>query len=239
MKQSKAILILSVVLMLIPMSLQAQGNDCVNITSRHYYARDTHNDYLVHDIEMCLTDNIKSVTYGLPPLAVPLTLENSDGEDMWVTITELESTEEIIVLSGSEVTIELPVKDGSVRYKMTVVVSNESNGIIAGSIEGQEIGKILLIDEQSDMGFDTLQVSLGGISGEWWFELTERPDNGVWFLFSTINEPDSEGEFEINGWNLIPTIPSEDELAVTHSPLVIEEWLSGGYFVIQATFFNP
>jgi hypothetical protein len=218
-----------VMLLLAPMSLQADETNCVTIQTSHYYAREVHNDYLDHEIELCLSNRRKSVRYELPPLTQPLTLSSSDGFNLSVEIEELDG-EEVMRLYGNEVTFSLPTTDGSVRYMMTVEVSNYSDGIITGSIDGEEVGKILLYDIHR-LHSDSIVMALGGLSAEWWFAVSDQPEDSR-VSMAVISQPDIYGDFDesASGWNRLPELTS-DSLVIMG-----EDWLEGGYFALMATF---
>lgn len=221
-------------LFLLPMTVQAHGTDCATVTSRHYYASGEHDDYLVHDIDICMSHTQKSVRYELPPLTAPLSLTSADQFNLTVTIAELESGEEVMTIVSHELTFVLPVTDGSVRYTMTVSVSNQSDGIIIGSIDGQEIGKILLIDAHRSQS-DTLTVAMGGLSGQWWFSIADMPENSM-VSFALTDSPDFDGHFNITGsWQEIPESTGSENPA---DYLVIGQdgWSETGDYAIRVSF---
>lgn len=232
MKQIRLVILLIGVALISALPLQARDNDyCATITARHYYARGVHNDYLVHDIGLCLSDTAKSITYELPPLSEPLYLRATDGYQIRVVITEVDSPEDVLMsLAGESVMVSLPETDPATRYQMTVIVSNNSQGIIEGSIDGQVVGRILLLDSHTRFS-DSLVASLGGLSGEWWFETTNRPQNSS-LRFALIDEPTPQGNYAVGeaGWNNIPRTSANNPLVVAG-----EDWLAGGYFAIRLT----
>lgn len=232
MKRIWLVVLLIGVTLISTLPLQARDSDyCATITTRHYYARGVHNDYLVHDIGLCLSDTAKSITYELPPLSEPLYLRSTDGYQIRVVITEVASPDDVLMsLAGENVMVSLPVASPATRYQMTVAVSNRSQGIIEGSIGGQVVGRILLLDSHTRFS-DSLTVSLGGLSGEWWFESTSRPQNSS-LRFALIGEPTTQGNYAIGeaGWSNIPRSSADNALVVTD-----DDWLAGGYFAIRLT----
>ncbi|MDH5533451.1 MAG: hypothetical protein OEX81_03435 [Candidatus Pacebacteria bacterium] len=223
--------------LLVSLSVQAHGeSNCITVSSRNYYAREIHNDYLVHDIELCLSRVSKSITYELPPLTVPLTLETTDNFYLWVTIKDIETGDEVLSLRGRDVTFELPVQDGSVRYEMKVSLSNRSEGIIIGSVNGQEVGKIILLDTHY-RNTDTLTVAMGGLSAEWWFAITDMPDESL-VNFALTSIPDVNGHFDItNSWQEVP-VSTGSELPEDYLVILDDDWSATGDYAIQVTFTN-
>lgn len=230
----KHLLFFLMLLSLLPMTAQAHGVNCATVTSRHYYASGVNNDYLVHDIDICMSQTRKSVRYELPPLTAPLTLTSTDQFNLTVTIAELESGEEVMTMFSHEITFSLPVTDGSVRYMMTVSVSTRSNGIIIGRYQGQEVGKILLLDTHSSQS-DTLTVAMGGLSGKWWFSIADMPESST-ASFALTDSPDADGHFDITGsWQEIPESTGSENPA---DYLVIgqDDWSATGDYAIRVTF---
>jgi hypothetical protein len=217
------LLVLAMVLLIAVPAQASMPEDCATVTTRHYYALGTHNDYLVHDIQLCLSQTRKSLSYELPPLSQPLTLESTGGFTLSVKVVELESGEEVVREYGDNVTFSLPVQDGSIRYQMTVAVSNRSDGVIVGRIGGQEIGRILLIDFHHQSS-DTLIIAFGGLSAEWWFA-AQTEDTSVYMAL--IDQPTSTVSTDVE-WNELPG--TEGFRVVQNS------YWRGRYLAIKAVF---
>lgn len=203
--------------------------NCVIVSTRHYYAREVHDDFIVREIEVCLSQSIKSIAYELPPLDVPLVLEATDGATLTVRLSPIEDlSQPFFILEGESVEIDLPESVEDMRYQMEVSVANNSDGVIEGFIDGQVVGRILLHDIHST-GADSLMIALGGLSTEWWFEIDSQPENSV-VVFALTTPLTQEGDFFLSEAGWIQILRSE--------PLVIlgDEWLEGGYFAIKATF---
>lgn len=203
--------------------------DCVVITTNNYYAREVHNDFMVREIEVCLSHNTKSIAYELPPLDVPLVLETTDGATLTVRLSPIEDlSQPFFMLEGESVEVFLPESVRHLRYQMQVSVANSSEGVIEGSVDGQVIGRILLRDIHST-GADSLMIALGGLSTEWWFEVASSPPRSV-VVFALTTSLTQEGEFFLSEAGWIRIYPSE--------PLVVlgDDWLEGGYFAIKVTF---
>lgn len=185
---------------------------------------------MVHEIDLCLSRETKSIEYELPPLNKPLTLETTDGSVMSVVVTTLDQPDDqIISAAGQQVVVELPISEQLVRYRLFVEVPVSANGIMVGKIDGQVVGRILLLDSHTRRS-DTLVVALGGLSAEWWFETTSRPANSsVWL--GLITSPSETGRFHLSeaGWSRL-------SLRAYHLVVADEDWLEGGYFAIKASF---
>lgn len=215
-----------------PLLASQPVTNCVVVTTRHYYAREIHNDFMVREIELCLSEIAKSISYELPALPEPLTIESTDGATVSVSVTDLSNPEQVILfMSGQSVTFELPPLSEATRYQLKVEVPRDSDGVIIGRFGQQEVGKILLLDSQTRYS-QSLTAALGGISGEWWFETRSAPA-GATVRLAIITTPTDTGSF---------TLISDSWLRVRdirlNQPAVIfgEEWSSDGYFALRATF---
>jgi hypothetical protein len=200
---------------------------CVTVGTENYYARGIHDDFIARDIQVCLSHTTKSIAYELPPLTVPLVLESTDGATMTVVVAPIDDLDNSVIHEiGESIEIVLPQPD--VRYQMNVSVAASSDGIIEGLIGGEVIGRILLLDFH-DTSSDTLIVALGGLSTEWQFRATHRPDYSL-VRFGLITTPTETGEFELadDRWLRI----SRSEFLV----ILGDEWLEGGYFAIKTVF---
>lgn len=208
---------------------------CVIVAARHYYAREIHDDYLLRQFELCLSSETKSVSYEVPALPEPLTLIAQDGVTISVAVEELSRPGEVfLAVEGQQVTFELPEQgttENPSRYQLTVEVRTGSSGIIEGRFGDHVIGQILILENHRRY-YDSLVIALGGHSGEWWFETTDRPVPGSLVFVAVIPEP-THGQIGVE-WEDWRWIYDADR---DHPTIILgNEWLPGGYMAIEATF---
>ncbi len=232
MKQLRMKFVLMLVIALtlilgIPNAMAYEAQNCVSIETHNYYAREVHSDFIVRNIEVCLSHTTKSISYELPPLTVPLVLKATDNATLTVRLSPINnSLQPFFILTGESVEVVLPQSAEPVRYQMEVSTLNGSGDVIEGFIDGQVIGRILLRETRSE-NRNTLIAALGGLSTEWQFMVTSRPPRSL-VQFGLITTPSEVGRFNLSedGW-----------IRMSRTIEVLgDEWLDGGYFAIKATF---
>lgn len=204
----------------LPSIAAGTAGQCVTLVMRHYYAREVHDDYLLRQMEVCLSSTSRSLQYELPPLSVPLTLEAAEG--LTAVVTELESGVEVFRASGTSVTFQLPPTD--LRYQLRVSVAAGADGVVVGYIDGVEVGRVLLLQHRQARQ-EVVTIALGGLSGEWWFQTTQPAHVSL----TTISVPVTR--INASRWRPVYSLRAD-------RPTVIlsDGWQAGGYLALRVRF---